>query len=193
MIVSNATFFLYIRHNRLEPVKQMQADRRMAIAQNKTKMITVAIVDDDVNIRDGLWWLLNNIKGIQCIGAYESWPEAITAFRAQAPDILLLDVSLQKASGLDSIEPMRATFPDMKIIMHSNYDHEDKIMLAKTRGASGYVLKNASAPALHDAILQVYDGGQVWPAGYNSPKHPQRHSGFFSQFMQKARALLQLS
>ena len=188
MIVSITAFLSYI-HLTLEAGIERKA--KMAMIAHKNKVITVAIVDDDVNIRDGLWWLLNNVKGMQCIGAYASWPEAMTAFTAQAPDVLLLDVSLQNASGLDSIKPMRAKFPAMKIVMHSNYDNEEKIMLARTRGASGYVLKNASAPALHAAILSVYGGKEVWPVGYQqhepSVSSETRSTSIFSLF-QKAKS-----
>lgn len=168
----------------------------MAIVASKNRIITVAIVDDDVNIRDGLWWLLNNVKGMQCIGAYASRPEAMTAFAAQAPDVLLLDVSLQKASGLDSIMPLRVEYPGMKIIMHSNYDHDEKILQARKRGASAYVLKNASAPALHDAIVRVYRGEQVWPAGYDESDtavSPPPKATLISYLLRKAKVLLKNS
>lgn len=158
--------------------------------KKQQKVIAVAVVDDDVNIRDGLWWLLNNVKGLQCIGAYANWPEAMVAFSGQAPDVLLLDVSLPGTSGIDAIEPMLVKFQQMKIIMHSNYDHEDKILHAKQSGASGYVLKNASAPVLHDAILQVYRGGSVWPPGYSDsdPASPiTGRAGILRSLPQKAK------
>lgn len=125
--------------------------------------ITIAVVDDDAIIRQGLWWLLNHITGLRCAGAYASCEEFL-ASSVTAPEIVLLDVSMPKVSGIDSIPEISAAFPQTRIIMHSNFDDDDKIWRSRRAGARGYVLKNASAPQLYEAILKVCAGGEVWPA-----------------------------
>ncbi len=153
--------------------------------------ITIAVVDDDVNVRTGLWWLLNNIVGLHCIGTYANYYEAMQGLRLQAPDIVLLDVTMPGVSGIDAIRPILKQVPQTKIIMHSNYDDDDKIMRARRAGATGYVLKNASAPALYDAILSVYRGEPVWPAGYQeADMQSSSQPDFIGRVAGKARALL---
>jgi DNA-binding NarL/FixJ family response regulator len=140
----------------------------------KDDMITVAVVDDDVNIRNGLWWLLNNVVGIRCPEVYASFREAMTGLTERPPNIILLDVSMPETSGIDAIRSIRAQLPLVKIIMHSNYDDEEKILRSMRAGAAGYVLKNSSAPALYDAIMKVYQGGSVWPPGFEAQSTASR-------------------
>jgi DNA-binding NarL/FixJ family response regulator len=85
------------------------------------RVISVAVVDDDANVRHGLWWLLNNIAGLRCAGAFASCRE-FQANIDEPPDILLLDVSMPEISGIDCVQPIKTTFPAAKIIMHSNFD-----------------------------------------------------------------------
>lgn len=129
------------------------------------RIITVAVIDDDANVRHGLWWLLNNVIGIRCSGAYASCHEFF-ASKEPAPDILLLDIAMPEVSGFDAIPLLKAKHPALKIIMHSNFDDDDKIMRARQAQVCGYILKNASAPQLYEAIEQVYRGNSVWPAGF---------------------------
>jgi DNA-binding NarL/FixJ family response regulator len=99
-------------------------------------------------------------------------------------------VSLPGTSGIDAIRPMREKFPQMKIIMHSNYDHEDKILRARQAGASGYMLKNQGVAALRGAILKVGGGGSVWPSGYEEFSAAARRAqrpGLLSAIVQKCR------
>lgn len=162
-------------------------------AQKQNLFITVAVIDDDVNIRDGLRSLLSQYESLRCFGAYASFTEAIAGFVDNTPDILLLDVSLPGISGIDAIRPIRVQFPTVKIIMHSNYDDHEKITRSKQAGAAGYVLKNASALILYEAICTVYQGGSVWPAGYmeSNSTGSNRHRGYgLAMLLHKTYTLL---
>ena len=159
------------------------------LSQNRP--ITVAVVDDDVNVRTGLWWLLSNIVGVQCIGTYANFHEAMQGLKLQAPDVVLLDVTMPGVSGLEAIRPLRQQSPHMKIIMHSNYDDEEKITRARRAGAAGYVLKNASAPALYEAILKVHQGDSVWPPGYrDADLEAASRADLISRLATKARRMI---
>ncbi|MCI0696725.1 response regulator transcription factor [candidate division KSB1 bacterium] len=156
-------------------------------AQNH--IISVAVVDDDANVRNGLWWLLNNIAGLRCAGAYASCREFL-ATSAEPPDILLLDVSMPETSGIDGMQPIKTKFPAIKIIMHSNFDDEDKMSRSRRAGARGYVLKNASAPQLYETILHVHRGGAVWPPGFEPEEsRPLGFTAFLNTLIRKARAV----
>lgn len=157
---------------------------------SRTKVITVSVIDDDANIRSGLSWLLNNTAGLSCLETYTSYSEAQKGFAQKPPDILLLDIGLPVISGIESIQPIRKRFPEIKIIMHSNYDEDEKIVRSIRAGASGYILKNASSSWLHHAILKVVQGGSVWPPGYSArtlPANPrsllQKATRYFKLFI----------
>jgi DNA-binding NarL/FixJ family response regulator len=159
----------------------------------QNRVISVAVVDDDANVRHGLWWLLNNIAGLRCAGAFTSCREFL-ATSAEPPDILLLDVSMPETSGIDGIPPIKRKFPATKIIMHSNFDDEDKIARSRRAGARGYVLKNASAPQLYETILHVHRGGAAWPPGFEQeePRLPG-FTAFLNALIRKARAVFNAS
>ncbi len=152
-----------------------------------TTAINVAVLDDDANVRNGLWWLLNHVVGLRCTGTYASCAEFL-AKRDPPPDVLLLDVSMPIMSGLDGIRPIKAKYPTLKILMHSHFDDEDKIARARQAGALGYVLKNALAPQLYDAILAVHRGGAVWPASFDSEAANPARSTFLKILIRKIRA-----
>lgn len=163
----------------------------MAEIATSPEMITVAIIDDDANVRQGLWWLLSNVVGIRCTSTFAGCHEFL-ASTAPAPDILLLDIAMPRLSGLDAIPSIKAKHPALKIIMHSNFDDDDKIVRAQKAGVSGYILKNASAPQLYEAILQVHRGTSVWPAGFEQSESDSKNSkqrAFLKSLTRKIRAL----
>jgi DNA-binding NarL/FixJ family response regulator len=159
----------------------------------QNRVISVAVVDDDANVRNGLWWLLNNVAGLRCAGAFASCREFL-AINAEPPDILLLDVSMPETSGIDGMPPIKTKFPTTKIIMHSNFDDEDTMARSRRAGAMGFVLKNASAPQLYEAILHVHRGGSIWPPGIEPEEsHPPGFTAFLNVLIRKARAVLNAS
>jgi DNA-binding NarL/FixJ family response regulator len=156
--------------------------------------ITVAVVDDDAHVRTGLWWLLNNVVGMRCAGVFSTYREALTTLSSQPPDVILLDVSMPDISGIDAIRPLHAKLPVAKIIMHSNYDDEEKIVGSMKAGAAGYVLKNSSAPTLYDAIVKAHQGGSVWPPGFDAEPAASANSSrsihFLKALMNKIGGML---
>lgn len=161
----------------------------MANSVVSAQIINVALIDDDANIREGLWWLLNNIAGLRCVGAYAGCKEflALTDLKLE---VLLLDVTMPGMSGLEGLRPIKARYPGLKIIMHSNFDDEDKIMRAQRAGAAGYILKSASAPQLHEAILAAARGEEVWPIGFDGNRLSALPPSFLQTLVNKVRALL---
>lgn len=147
-------------------------------------ILSIAIVDDDWRICKAVEALIDGITGLRCEGIYHNFATALSGFRQSKPDIVLLDIGLPDTSGLDGIPTIRTEFPAMKIIMHSNYNEDEKIFQAKHAGASGYVLKNQSFDILHNAILQVNTGKTVWPSGYDdSMISPVRSISFLDKLI----------
>lgn len=142
----------------------------MSDTKPENDLITIAVVDDDTYIRNGLTQLLNNVVGMTCVGAYATPDEFLSACAHNPPDLLLLDVSLNGSSGIDAIPRIHERLPKMTIMMHSNYDDHDNIVRSREAGARGYVFKNSSAPHLYHAIVEVARGGSVWPPGYDFSK-----------------------
>jgi len=157
---------------------------------SRNATITVAVVDDDTYIRNGLSQLLNNVVGMNCVGSYATPDEFINDCATWSPDLLLLDVSLKGSSGIDAIPTIKKHLPNVAILMHSNYDDHDNIVRSREAGASGYMFKNSSAPALYDAILEVAAGGSAWPPGYDFSKESANDNNLVKYVKKKLRFLL---
>ena len=121
--------------------------------------ISILVVDDHALVREGLKRLLLLQPDFEVIGEASNGREAIEQADALLPDILLIDISMPKLNGLDATARIKRTHPDIHIIIISMYAHEEYVWQALQVGASGYLLKSASAEELTVAIRSVHQGG----------------------------------
>lgn len=77
------------------------------------------------------------------------------------PDVLLLDLGLPRMSGIDVTREVKAKYPGVEILIFTIFDEEDKVLDAVKAGASGYLLKGATADKIVEAIKEVKAGGTV--------------------------------
>lgn len=123
--------------------------------------LRVLIVDDHVLVRMGLRTLLEGIDTLAVVGEAESAAEAIAAARALQPDIILMDVRLPDGSGVDACRQIRSAQPTTRVLMLTSYADDEAIFSAILAGAAGYLLKQARAEKLLEAIEVVGRGGSL--------------------------------
>ncbi len=121
--------------------------------------ISVLLVDDHPVVRQGLNSLLGQYPDIRVIGEADRAETALEKARLK-PDIILLDIRLDNASGLDLARQLRRLQCSSRIIILTSYDDEDYLLEAARIGVDGYLIKNASAEVLADAIRAVHAGEQ---------------------------------
>lgn len=119
--------------------------------------LTVVIADDHVVVREGILSLLKG-SDVDVIGQADSAKQAMEAIRELDPDVLLLDVRMGAAGGLDVLEKLRDTDRRSKILMISTYDNPTYVARAIALRADGYVLKDTCREGLLTAIHAVYHG-----------------------------------
>ena len=124
-----------------------------------TEKIYVSIVDDDGKVRDGISWLINTTEGFKCVGSYASCAEAVKAIENDLPDVVLMDIGMHDQSGIECVEKLRDEYPDLKILMLTNYSDDDRIFNSLRAGAVGYLLKNSSIDKVCEAIKEAFHGG----------------------------------
>ncbi|HVZ05778.1 response regulator transcription factor [Hyphomicrobium sp.] len=115
------------------------------------------LVDDHVLVRQGVRRLLSAIPGVEIFEAATSY-EALSVFRQQSPDVVVLDISLAGASGLELLKRFLIENPNAKVLMLSMHAEAIYAARAVQAGARGYISKGASAEELVTAVLRVAEG-----------------------------------
>jgi DNA-binding NarL/FixJ family response regulator len=123
--------------------------------------IRIHIVDDHPVVRRGLRSLLSNYADFAVVGESATVEEGKTHITELAPDVVLLDVRLPGASGLDLLQWLREHHPKLKVLILTSFDDEEIVLEALQRGAHGFILKSSSDAMLCDAIRAVYRNGRV--------------------------------
>lgn len=127
--------------------------------------IRVLIADDHEVVRKGLRALLESAPGITVVGEAADGEEAVRLHARLSPDVAVLDLRMPVRNAIQATEEIRRASPGARVLVLSTYDHEEDVLGALRAGASGYLLKDASAPELLDAVRAVHAGLRRIPSG----------------------------
>ncbi|MCK9409891.1 MAG: response regulator transcription factor, partial [Bacteroidetes bacterium] len=119
----------------------MMTAQRMINGHSTFKVINVAIVDDDEEIRSGLSWIIKNSEGYHLTGVYKNCTEAVEGIAEQVPDVVLMDIGLPGKSGIDCVRELKERNPEVQFVMQTVYADDDNIFESLRAGAVGYLLK----------------------------------------------------
>ena len=125
----------------------------------KDDPITVAIVEDDSQVRHSLVGILKRGSGVLCVGAFGDAEEALRELPRLQPQVTLMDINLPGIDGVECVQKLSGLLPQMQMVMLTVYDDTDAIFNSLAAGASGYLLKPVSAVQLLAAVKDVYAGG----------------------------------
>jgi two-component system, NarL family, response regulator LiaR len=120
--------------------------------------IRVLIADDHVIVRQGIRSMLANVEGIQVVGEADDSPSVLRIGRSVAPDVILLDIRMPGASGIQVAKLLRKTVPSAKILILTTYQSDEFLVEAIEAGVRGYLLKDISREDLVTAIRYVHEG-----------------------------------
>ena len=120
--------------------------------------IRVVIIDDQAMVRSGFRVLLNAQPDIEVVGEAENGEQALTAVAALRPDVVLMDVRMPVMNGLEAARELLGRPEPPKVLMLTTFDLDDYVYQALRAGASGFLLKDASATALAEAVRVVAAG-----------------------------------
>jgi DNA-binding NarL/FixJ family response regulator len=121
--------------------------------------IKVAIIEDDLRWRTNVQRLVQETDGLEFVGSYGSGEDAVKDLANRKPQVVLMDINLPGMSGVECTRQLRSLLPNIQIVMLTVYDDSDRIFQALQMGASGYLLKRASADEILEAIHDVNRGG----------------------------------
>lgn len=120
--------------------------------------IKVLVVDDHTIVRDGICALLNLAEDIELTGEAINGKEALEMLNNTIPDVILMDIAMPIMGGLETTRRIRKDFPQIKIIILTQYDDKEYVYPAIKAGANGFISKAAESSELVSAIRHIYKG-----------------------------------
>jgi len=140
-------------------------------------MSIIGIVEDNRKIRDLIQRYLDMQEGMSCPVAVDSVEEMQEYLKDyEKPDVILMDIQLPGMSGIEGIQQIKKSYPEIDIIMLTVYHDSHKIFDSLCAGASGYLLKHTSLPEIRDSIQTLLDGGAPM-----SPQIARKVINYFKQ------------
>ncbi|MEU1706142.1 response regulator transcription factor [Streptomyces sp. NPDC005706] len=127
--------------------------------------IRVLIADDQQMVRQGFTVLLDTKPGIQVVGQAVHGLDAIAKVRELAPDVVLMDIRMPELGGIEATRRITTDHPDIRVLVLTTFDLDEYVYQALRAGASGFLLKDASADQLAEAVRVVAAGDALLAPG----------------------------
>lgn len=146
--------------------------------QNLKSMVTpikIAIIEDLKDVALELQELFNEEEDLVCTQVYHSAEDAITFLPKFPADVVIVDIGLPGASGVEAIIAIRELMPDTQFCMFTVFEDDDKIFKSLKAGAKGYILKNSSPYKILSSARELFSGG--------SPMNPEIARKVIDAFM----------
>ena len=125
--------------------------------------IRILLVDDHSVVRMGLAAVLSLEEDLTVVAEAEDGAQAIDKFRAERPDVVLMDVRMPTMGGLEALRVLMAQWPAARVMMLTTSELDEDIQRAIEAGAAGYLQKSVKREELVRAIHQVHRGGSYVP------------------------------
>lgn len=130
--------------------------------------IRILVVDDHSVVRQGIITLLEDEEDILIVGEASDGDEVLESVARLKPDVVLLDLTMPRMSGLEAIKIVAPAFPDVKILVFSMHNNPDYILSAVKSGAAGYLQKDTGRDEILKAVRSVASGELYYPPNASS-------------------------
>ena len=121
--------------------------------------IKVAIADDHNMFRKGMMSLLKDYKGMKVVIEAGNGKELLAALKYTPCDVVLMDIEMPEMDGIEATERALSRYPELKVLVMSQYDEQNLILHVVDKGAHGYLLKTADPEEVEQAIRNVMTNG----------------------------------
>ncbi|MCK6621096.1 MAG: response regulator transcription factor [Calditrichaceae bacterium] len=139
--------------------------------------ITVAIVEDNEDLRLGTLYVLKASPSVKVVGEYEDAEDFLKDVKSNPPDVVLMDIGLPGMSGIEATRELKRRHPRVQVIILSVFEDNENVFQAICAGACGYITKPVMPAQLLEAVEQAFDG-----ASPMSPHIARKVLEIFRQF-----------
>lgn len=144
----------------MTPIPHWRSAPRLSHVSAVTAPIRILVVDDHPFLREGVNAVIATQPDMLLVGEAENGRDAIDLYRADRPDIVLMDLQMPGMSGIDAIAAIRREWPDARIIVLTTYAGDAQALRAINAGASGFLLKTSLRKELLNTIRSVHAGAR---------------------------------
>ncbi|WP_326579726.1 response regulator transcription factor [Streptomyces sp. NBC_00481] len=127
--------------------------------------IRVLIADDQQMVRQGFSVLLNTQPDIDVVGQAVHGLDAIDKVTELAPDVVLMDIRMPELGGIEATHRITTEHPHIRVLVLTTFDLDEYVYEALRAGASGFLLKDASADQLAEAVRVIAAGDALLAPG----------------------------
>jgi DNA-binding NarL/FixJ family response regulator len=124
-----------------------------------TMPITVSIVEDLQEVRDGLARLIRSDHDLELLDNLENAEVATTVLPFSKADVVIMDINLPGQSGIECIRQIKEKCPGTQFMMFTVYENDEKMLAALQSGATGYLLKTTEPTRILESIKELHKGG----------------------------------
>jgi DNA-binding NarL/FixJ family response regulator len=125
----------------------------------------IYLIDDHPLVVQGVTELVNAEPDLKVVGSTTEWTEALKEIPELKPDVVVLDISLAKANGIEVLKNLRIHFPKLQVLMLSMHDENLYAMRSVRAGAQGYIMKMTATEEVVKAIRHILNGEIYLSAG----------------------------
>lgn len=135
------------------------------------------IFEDNARLRQSLELLLNDEVNFSVVASFQDCDKADKQVEKFEADLVVMDIDMPGIGGIEGVKRIKGVNPEIKVVMYTMYDDDNRIFDSICAGADGYMLKNTSPVLLSSSLLEVMNGG--------SPMSPFVAHRMFQYFRQQ--------
>ena len=147
----------------IEPASLVPRIQRLL--EEAIRRIKVLVADDHTMVRDGICAVLALQKGMDVVGEAVNGQDALEKVLRLLPNVALMDIVMPVMNGLEATKRITRDCPQTKVLILTQYDEQENMVVAKQAGAYGFIPKRTASSELVAGIKSVY-GGNYFPPSF---------------------------
>lgn len=121
--------------------------------------IRLIIYEDNARLRQSMELLLGEGSGFEVAGAFSNCDKVVEQVEELSPQLIIMDIDMPGIGGIAGVKKIKTSFPEIKVVMYTVFDDDNRIFDCICAGADGYLLKNTSPVKLIQSLTELMEGG----------------------------------